>query len=77
MVGYAHMIIYIGSGQFPLILLGIHTVCSECDDDRNLFKGNIQRIMKIFHQKLAENILAHPETGHVTDDDCDIILFCD
>ena len=76
-VGYAHMIIYIGSGQFPLILLGIHSVCSEGDDDRNLFKGNIQRIMKIFHQKLAENILAHPETGHVTDDDCDIILFCD
>ena len=65
---------YVGAMAIALGMLTFATVaCHDDDDDPKPAEGEVVETPK----PVVENILAHPETGHVTDDDCDIILFCD
>ena len=56
------------------VLLCILPVCAKRNKHLNTAVRKLHLIMKILNQKLKYDILSHPESGHVTDNDSDRII---
>ena len=62
--------------KFSAVLRRILAVCSQCNHNRNLVISHAHLIVQIFYQKLADHVLTHPETRHITDHDRNRIGRC-
>ena len=71
-----NMIIDISTCQNLLVGRCIFVMGTEADQDDYVFKRNTDGFIQITNQFLTDDILMHPETGHIADDNCYLVIRC-
>ena len=69
-----NMIIDISTCQNLLVGRCIFVMGTEADQDDYVFKRNTDGFIQITNQFLTDDILAHPEAGHIADHNGDLVF---